>query len=195
MSTHDTNESTSNEADSPPPSSKQSRGASIIKATGRLASRASGLDVLAKDVRRVRPQNPQMWRQLFSAEGAKQIKNKVLGTKVATSQYRLTEKEKKTKRKKNLVGSAATACLAFLAGTYLVAILGADDIHGAARLITIMSGFVFFLMAAIYGFIAIQFGIAITSTPSAPEHETNRKKSKPGAGGKETKSQRGKAKE
>ncbi|MGX1201205.1 hypothetical protein [Marinobacter sp. MBR-105] len=40
-----------------------------LKTTGKVAGKLSALDVLWKDGRRVRPRNPELWRDIFSRKG------------------------------------------------------------------------------------------------------------------------------
>lgn len=50
---------------------KEKRSASILKATGKTIGRGLGLDVLAKDSRRIRSRFPNLWADIFSGSWRK----------------------------------------------------------------------------------------------------------------------------
>lgn len=142
---------------------------SLFRKVGGAAFKTVGFDVLKKDLSRVRPRNPELWRQLFSAEGLDKLKEKVSGSgSVSGDTTALSEKEKQSANKKNLVNSTLTAVLAFLAGIYLVVILSSTDANFASRFITALSGLVFVVIALVYGYIAIRFAIAVSKNSNTP---------------------------
>ena len=52
--------------------------ARLFKGTAKWSGRAAGTDVLWRDMRRVKPFYPHIWRQLFSREGLRQLRNRAL---------------------------------------------------------------------------------------------------------------------
>jgi hypothetical protein len=163
------NETTTAEQQSP------GRARRILKKTGKVIAVTSAMDVLAKDLKRVRPRNPDLWKQVFSREGWARLKQKVASPK-QVEQKPAKSSGVLSPAWRNLLNAAATAAISYTVGIYSVRVTSTIATEPAMKALPLFAGVCFMFIAIIYTAIALKIAAGIRK--SSKHHSKASRQSK-----------------